>query len=61
MKKYYTPNFRAEVIRSYLGGKAITQLAKENGISRSTIYIWIDEAQKKEDEKSKQSKFTYAS
>lgn len=52
MRKFYTPDLKARIVRSYLGGKTITELASENKISRSTIYIWIKEAQSKEDRKS---------
>ena len=53
MKKYYAPDLKARIVRSYLGGKTITELASENKISRSTIHIWIKEAQSKEDKKIK--------
>ncbi len=51
MIKYYAPDLKARIILSYLGGKTISELASENKISRSTIYIWIKEAQAKEDVK----------
>jgi len=49
MKKHYTPDLKARIVLSYLGGKTISDLARDNKISRSTIYIWIKEAQKKEE------------
>lgn len=49
MKKYYSPDLKTRIVLSYLGGKTISELASENRISRSTIYIWIKEAQTKED------------
>lgn len=51
MKKHYAPDLRARIILSYLGGKTISELASENKISRSTIYIWIKDAQTEEDAK----------
>lgn len=51
MKKHYAPDFKARTVLSYLGGKTISELANENKISRSTIYIWIKEAQANEDVK----------
>lgn len=49
MKKYYAPDLKAQIVLSYLGGKTISELANENKVSRSTIYIWIKEAQENED------------
>lgn len=51
MKKHYEPDLKARIVLSYLGGKTISELASENKISRSTIYIWIKEAQTEEDTK----------
>lgn len=51
MKKHYAPDLKARIVLSYLGGKTISELASENKISRSTIYIWIKEAQTEEDTK----------
>lgn len=51
MKKHYAPDLKARIVLSYLGGKTISELANENKISRSTIYIWIKEAQTEEDTK----------
>lgn len=51
MKKNYTPELKAHVVLSYLKGNTISKLAKEHGISRSTIYIWINKAQTAEDAK----------
>ena len=51
MKKHYTPDLKARIVLSYLGGKTISDLARDNKISRSTIYIWIKEAQTEEDTK----------
>ena len=51
MKKYYAPDLKTRIVLLYLGGKTISELASENKISRSTIYIWIREAQVREDVK----------
>lgn len=51
MKKYYAPDIKTRIVLSYLQGKTVTELANEHKISRSTIYIWIKEAQAKEDRK----------
>lgn len=51
MTKNYAPDLKTRIILSYLGGETISELASKNKISRSTIYIWLKEAQAKEDEK----------
>ena len=51
MRKFYAPDLKARIVISYLEGKTISELANENNISRSTIYIWIKEAQTEEDSK----------
>lgn len=51
MNKYYAADLKAQIVLSYLGGKTVSELARENNVSRSTIYIWIKEAQTKEDTK----------
>ena len=51
MKKHYTPEFKAEIVNSYLAGNTVSELAHQNSISRSTIYIWIKASQKEEDMK----------
>ena len=43
MNKYYGPDLKAQIVLSYLGGKTVSELARENNVSRSTIYIWIKE------------------
>ena len=51
MKRIYPPDFKSHIVNAYLCGNSITQLANENKISRSTIYLWIKDAQEKENAK----------
>ena len=51
MKKDYAPNQKTRIVLAYLGGKTVSELSRETKVSRSTIYIWINEAQTKEDVK----------
>ena len=51
MKKYYAPDQKTWIVLAYLGGKTVSELSRETKVSRSTIYIWINEAQTKEDVK----------
>ena len=44
MKKHYSKKQKAEIINRYLSGKAITELSSQFGMSRSTLYRWIDES-----------------
>ena len=41
MKKYYAPDLKARIVRSYLGGKTITELASENKIDIKNCYFYI--------------------
>ena len=44
MKKNYSKEQKAEIIRRYLSGHTITELNLEYGVSRSTIYKWIEQS-----------------
>lgn len=37
MKKYYAPDLKTRIVLLYLGGKTVSELARENKVSRSTI------------------------
>ena len=41
--KTYTKEQKKEIINRYLNGESISYLSKSSGISRRTIYLWIDE------------------
>ena len=47
----YSSEFKSDIVNSYIHGKQVSLLAQQNSISRSTLYIWIREAQEKENEK----------
>lgn len=42
MKKYYSDETKNQIVWEYLNGKSISEIHTETGISRSTIYIWIE-------------------
>jgi transposase-like protein len=44
MKKIYSNETKAEIIKKYLSGVKASDLVKEHGIARSTIYKWIKES-----------------
>ena len=44
MKKNYSKEQKSNVIKKYMSGETITELNSEFGISRSTLYKWIDES-----------------
>lgn len=46
MRKNYSQEQKAGIVNSYLSGKTISELNSEFGVSRSTIYKWIDESSK---------------
>lgn len=43
MRRNYTSEFKEAVVNRYFCGEKITQISADTGISRSTIYIWINE------------------
>ncbi len=43
MKKIYTAERKQEIIKRHLCGVTITELSKETGIARSTLYAWLKE------------------
>lgn len=57
MRKNYTLAFKNEIIKRFTGGETISNIAKSTGLSRSTIYIWINNAQDKENQKTKPINF----
>lgn len=46
MRKNYSQEQKSGIVNSYLSGKTISELNSEFGVSRSTIYKWIDESSK---------------
>ena len=44
MKKIYSKEQKATIIKKYLSGKTVTELSSEYEVSRSTIYNWITES-----------------
>ena len=44
MRKNYSKEQKSNVIKKYMSGETITELNSEFGISRSTLYKWIDES-----------------
>lgn len=44
MRKNYSIEQKSEIIRRYLSGHTITELSLEYGISRSTLYKWIEQS-----------------
>ena len=51
MRKNYTAEEKQAVIEKYLSGITITEISKETGIGRNTIYTWIQPNNKKKPEK----------
>lgn len=41
MKKIYSNETKAEIIKKYLSGVTASDLIKKYGIARSTLYKWI--------------------
>ena len=42
MNKYYSLETKANIIQQYSQGASVTELSEISGVSRSTIYQWID-------------------
>ena len=53
MRKNYTKEFKSEVIERFAHGETITAISKTTGLSRGTIYKWLDNAQSEENKKRK--------
>lgn len=43
MNKHYSLEEKKEIVKAYIDGKEISEINKNTGISRSTIYSWIDQ------------------
>ena len=41
MNKQYSDNQKNEIIEMYLSGMSVSDLSKQTGVARSTIYSWI--------------------
>lgn len=53
MQKNYTTEFKNKIIRRYVEGESVSSISKSTELSRSTIYIWLKDAQEKENLKTK--------
>ena len=53
MQKNYTPEFKNQIVRRYIEGESVSSISKSSKLSRSTIYIWLKDAQEKENIKTK--------
>ena len=42
MNKHYSETEKKEIVQRFVNGKGISDLQKETGISRSTIYSWVN-------------------
>lgn len=42
MNKHYSKQFKTEIVGKYLDGQSISAISTESGISRSTLYSWIE-------------------
>ena len=42
MNKYYSESQKLELVFRYISGESISNLQKDIGVSRSTIYNWIE-------------------
>ena len=43
MRQKYTQKQKDDIIKCYLAGEKVMSIHKRTGISRSTIYTWINE------------------
>lgn len=43
MKKIYPTEQKQEIIKRHLCGVTITELSRETGVARSTLYYWLEE------------------
>ena len=46
MNKHYSKQFKTEIVGKYLDGQSISAISTESGISRSTLYSWIESEKK---------------
>lgn len=53
MRKCYTQEFKEKIYSNYANGKTVSEISTATGLSRSTIYSWINEAQDIENSKKK--------
>ncbi len=42
MKKYYSDETKNQTVQEFINGKSVSKIHAETGISRSTIYSWIE-------------------
>lgn len=42
MNKYYSESQKLELVSRYISGESISNLQKDIGVARSTIYNWIE-------------------
>ena len=47
MKKAYSATEKESVVNRYIGGESVLAIHNDTGISRQTIYRWIEDAQQK--------------
>ena len=45
MKKSYSAAEKEAVVNRYIGGESVLAIHKDTGISRQTIYRWIEDVQ----------------
>ena len=41
MNKQYSDNQKNEIVEKYLSGVSVSDLSKQTGVARNTIYSWI--------------------
>lgn len=42
MKKYYSDETKNQIVQEFINGKSVSEIHAKTGISRSTIYSWIE-------------------
>lgn len=47
MKKYYSDETKNQTVQEFINGKRVSKIHAETGISRSTIYSWIESQKEK--------------
>ncbi len=47
MRKNYSKQQQTEIIKLYAAGNTVTELSNQYGISRSTIYSWLNDSKNK--------------
>lgn len=43
MNNHYSMEEKKQIVKSYIDGKEISEIIRNTGISRSTIYSWINQ------------------